>query len=198
MHDQLDKKLCEKYPRIFINRYEDMTLTAMCWGFEHGDGWYDILDALCRKIQTHIDWKQKQRNLALTYNDAYKLAKNGDTTALTEYFSNGSKKNGDWVKQMVERSLESGEREVPEECPQVIAAQVKEKFGTLRFYYDGGDEYVSGLVSMAEWASANICETCGERGKLRGQTWLYTACDKHTKENDLITENDDGTEKLDN
>lgn len=196
MKNELDEALCAAYPKIFADRHKDMRHTAMCWGFSHGDGWYGILNALCRKIQSHIDWKQKQRNLALTYNDAYKLAKNGDTTALTEYFSNGSKKNGDWVKQMVERSLESGEREVPEECPQVIAVQVKEKFGTLRFYYDGGDEYISGLVSMAEWASSVTCEECGERGKLRGSGWVYTACDKHTRSEDLVEENED-EEQLD-
>jgi hypothetical protein len=184
MRNELDELLCVNFPKIFENRNGDMTQTAMCWGFEHGDGWYDILFALCARIQHHIDWTQKQRSEALKYNSAVKLAKNGDTTALTEYFSNGSKKNGDWAKQMVERSLESGEREVPDECPQVIAVQVKEKFGTLRFYYDGGDNYVRGLVSMAEWASAHTCETCGERGKIRGTGWVYVSCNEHAKEED--------------
>ena len=27
----------------------------MCWGIEVGDGWYDILDELCERIQTHCD-----------------------------------------------------------------------------------------------------------------------------------------------
>lgn len=42
------------------------------------------------------------------------------------------------------------------EIDQVVAEQVKEKFGTLRFYYRGGDEFVSGLVSMAEGMSGFI------------------------------------------
>tara|TARA_A100001515_G_scaffold91598_1_gene73033 strand:+ start:3597 stop:3986 length:390 start_codon:yes stop_codon:yes gene_type:complete len=34
--------------------------------------------------------------------------------------------------------------------PQVEALQVKSKWGTLRFYVYGGDQYVQGLISMAE------------------------------------------------
>ena len=36
------------------------------------------------------------------------------------------------------------------EAVNVEAAQVKEKFGGLRFYYNGGNDFISGLVSMAE------------------------------------------------
>jgi hypothetical protein len=57
--------------------------------------------------------------------------------------------------------------------------QIKEKFGGLRFYYDGGDEYISGLVSMAESWAGNTCETCGEKGERRSGGWIRTLCDKH-------------------
>ena len=184
MRKELDELLCNNFPKIFEQRNGDMTRTAMCWGFEHGDGWYDILVALCARIQHHIDWSQKQRSEALKYNSAVKLAKNGDMSALFDYFKVKDSKNIDWAQKMAQNSLESGEREVPDECPQVIAVQVKEKFGTLRFYYDGGDDYVRGLVSMAEWASAHTCETCGERGKIRGTGWLYVSCNEHAKDED--------------
>lgn len=71
-------------------------------------------------------------------------------------------------------------------CSQVIATQVKEKFGGLRFYYEGGDDYIRGLVSMAESWAENTCETCGHPGQLKGRGWLYTACDEHTKPNDKL------------
>ena len=48
-----------------------------------------------------------------------------------------------------------------EVVPQVVVNQVKEKFGTLRFYYSGGDDYIAGLVSMAESMSGVTCEGCG-------------------------------------
>lgn len=69
-----------------------------------------------------------------------------------------------------------------EVVPQVVVAQIKEKFGGLRFYYDGGDEYISGLVSMAEsWADV-VCEECGGIGKRRNGGWIRTLCDRHEAE----------------
>lgn len=69
-----------------------------------------------------------------------------------------------------------------EVCPQVVVEQIKEKFGGLRFYYQGGDDYVHGLVSMAEsWANI-ACEECGGIGKRRGGGWIRTLCDVHEQE----------------
>ena len=62
---------------------------------------------------------------------------------------------------------------------QVTLDQVKEKFGTLRFYYTGGDDYIAGMVTMAESMSGVMCETCGAPGEIKGGGWLYTACDAH-------------------
>lgn len=69
-----------------------------------------------------------------------------------------------------------------EECPPVTVHQIKEKFGGLRFYYEGGDDYVAGLVTMAESWAATTCETCGERGKFRSGGWMRTLCDVHEEE----------------
>ena len=63
---------------------------------------------------------------------------------------------------------------------QVTLDQVKEKFGTLRFYYTGGDDYISGLVSMAESMSGITCEVCGSPGKRGGSGWVRTLCEEHT------------------
>jgi len=65
---------------------------------------------------------------------------------------------------------------------QVTVAQIKEKFGGLRFYYDGGDEYISGLVSMAESWAACSCETCGAPGERREGGWIKTLCNYHEAE----------------
>jgi hypothetical protein len=75
--------------------------------------------------------------------------------------------------------------------PQVVVTQVKEKYGTLRFYYDGGDETIDGMVRMAEAMSAITCEVCGDLGKMRGRHWLYTACDEHTRPEDKKSEIDE-------
>jgi hypothetical protein len=69
-----------------------------------------------------------------------------------------------------------------EVVPQVTVAQIKEKFGGLRFYYDGGDENINGMVRMAEtWADAS-CEECGAPGKSRQGGWIKTLCDHHEAE----------------
>jgi hypothetical protein len=63
--------------------------------------------------------------------------------------------------------------------PQVTLDQVKEKFGTLRFYYSGGDDYISGLVSMAESMSGITCEECGKPGTSTSGGWIKTVCVEH-------------------
>ena len=66
--------------------------------------------------------------------------------------------------------------------PQVTVAQIKEKFGGLRFYYDGGDDEISGMVRMAEsWADI-ACEECGGIGQRRSGGWIRTLCDLHETE----------------
>jgi hypothetical protein len=69
--------------------------------------------------------------------------------------------------------------DIPDEIEQVTVQQIKEKFGTLSFYYSGGDERIHGLVQMAESMSGNICEDCGKPGKRRGGGWVRTLCDEH-------------------
>jgi hypothetical protein len=132
MREELDKNLCEKYPKIFADRHKPMTETCMCWGFECGDGWYNILDQLCNNIQHYLDWKNRKEEIV----------------------------------------------------PQVVAEQVKEKFGTLRFYYRGGDDYIEGMVRMADSMSGVLCEECGATGKQRSSGWIRTLCDEHYNQKD--------------
>jgi len=55
--------------------------------------------------------------------------------------------------------------------------QIKEKWGGLRIYYIGGDDYTRGVVDMAEEMSYNICERCGCPGSPNKQGWIMTLCD---------------------
>ena len=50
MRKELDEALCARYPLVFRDRNADMRTTAMCWGLECGDGWYNIIDVLCGKL----------------------------------------------------------------------------------------------------------------------------------------------------
>jgi len=66
--------------------------------------------------------------------------------------------------------------------PQVVVEQIKEKFGGLRFYYQGGDEQIHGMVRMAEAWADTACEECGGIGKRRSGGWIRTLCDQHETE----------------
>jgi hypothetical protein len=126
-YDNFVKRMEETYPKMFSGRYG---------GFAISQGWWPIIESLCANIQSHIDWKNEQR-------DKY------------------------------QRGLG---------CEQVVVAQIKEKFGGLRFYYDGGDDTISGMVRMAEAWADKSCETCGAPGKRRGGGWVRTLCDHHEEE----------------
>lgn len=145
MSPHLDESLCTKYPLIFANRHGSAMETLMCWGFDCGDGWYDLIDTLCGEIQHHIDNRKRNREVLLK-------------------------------KETFDPNM------VPEEIPQVVAVQVKEKFGSLRFYYDGGDDYINGVVRMAESMSCKICMTCGKPGEMITKGWWHVACDEHWKD----------------
>lgn len=60
----------------------------------------------------------------------------------------------------------------------------KSKFGGLRLYYYSGDDYISGVVYMAEGMSYSTCSLCGNSGQVcnRG-SWFETFCDKCRIEN---------------
>ena len=61
---------------------------------------------------------------------------------------------------------------------QVVAQQVKSKFGGLRFYSCGGDVYTDGMVKMAESMSHRVCESCGNKARQQTVgTWIHTTCD---------------------
>jgi hypothetical protein len=74
--------------------------------------------------------------------------------------------------------------------PQVIADQIKEKYGTLRFYFGVEGkcdkefyDIASDIVNSAERESAHVCEETGKYGVLhvRGG-WYKTLCTEKAEE----------------
>jgi len=66
--------------------------------------------------------------------------------------------------------------------PDVVASQVKEKFGGLRFYIEGVDkdhfDEVYGIIGQAEDQAYKTCESCGEKGKRTKGGWVKVQCPK--------------------
>jgi len=52
--------------------------------------------------------------------------------------------------------------------PQVVASQVKEKYGGLRFYVQGASAAQHAMIDMAEALSERLCEICGAPGQVEG------------------------------
>lgn len=63
--------------------------------------------------------------------------------------------------------------------PAVVATQVKEKFGGLRFYTRGGDAYTAALTWFADTLSTFVCEECGAPALRTGDSWIKTRCARH-------------------
>lgn len=68
--------------------------------------------------------------------------------------------------------------EKEEEKETMYAVQVKEKYGTLRFYMSLATDEMWKLIEEAEHKSATICERCGKEGKIRPLGWVMTLCDQ--------------------
>jgi hypothetical protein len=75
-------------------------------------------------------------------------------------------------------------------------SQIKEKFGGLRAYAYGADDFIRGAIEMAESMSYITCEVTGERGKLRKQriddegepvmAWIKTLCDREAEKEGYV------------
>ena len=50
MSPEKTKELFDKFPLLFAGRTKPMTETLMCLGFDCGDGWFDLINGLCEKI----------------------------------------------------------------------------------------------------------------------------------------------------
>jgi hypothetical protein len=62
MTPEKEKILTEKYPKIFLTKEENSPFSIYL--FQHGDGWFNIIDTLCSVIQHHTDWKRKREPFA--------------------------------------------------------------------------------------------------------------------------------------
>ncbi len=100
MSPELQEVLFVRHGRI-LGRMRESGADIEC-----GDGWFDVLDVLCARLQFHTD---------------------------------------------------------TDGAPQVVAVQVKEKAGALRFYAEGADEMHGGMIDVAQAMSEHFCQSCGGR-----------------------------------
>ena len=119
------RKLIEIYPEMF--RYGESCEPFPLFGFECGDGWFDLLKDLITEIKDIC---------------------------------------------------------IKSESDDIKATQIKEKYGTLRFYTNWETDDIEKAIWKAEERSSETCESCGQEGELktlRGY-WCVTNCDDCFKE----------------
>lgn len=177
MKTELQNKLVERYPEFFeyLKEYKG-PLMPIAFGFECGDGWYEILDALMdgihNKIKTSIEFPDKEIKSKF-----WRWVFNGLERKLR-------RKSYKWKKVWkTTQRFKKMFKTVNSKPLQVNLTQVKEKFGGLRFYFDtsGGrnrDSWeIDGMVRLAENLSYRTCEFCGSTknvGMTKG--WLTVCC----------------------
>jgi len=162
MRRELDEALCVKYSLIFKDRNGNMQNTAMCWGFECGDGWYNIIDVLCGKVCSEY-YAAKSR---------YEFIKD----------KVGEKMYGGSGNIITQGEIDLRKQIMDEEASKVpVAVQVKEKFGGLRFYVQAATDKHYQYISFAESMSYRTCEECGAPGKRYTDGWHQTLCDIHAE-----------------
>ena len=179
MRRELDEELCARYPLIFKDRHQNMQVTAMCWGLECGDGWYNIIDTLCGLLTS--DYRHAKSR--------YESIKDKVDQPQWE----GSKKI------ITQEQIDEAKAKLDEETLKVpVASQVKEKFGGLRFYVQAATDKHYQYINFAESMSYRTCESCGSPGKTYTDGWHTTLCDIHAamagKEEVYQSDEDEGDE----
>jgi len=60
MNEENEKYLYETYPQLYWQHNLPMSQTAMCWGFDVGDGWFLLIDLLSRALLPYVDEVNKK------------------------------------------------------------------------------------------------------------------------------------------
>jgi len=134
-----------KYEQL-VRDYPDIFQKSNDIELSIGDGWYNIISVLFGLI-------------------SYRLNRARDR--LTYSINNPTARMGE--------SLESLEQSVKDELEALPTIdQIKEKFGRLRIYANGGSAEVESYIDFAEAISAKTCDKCGAPGPQR--CWPRSLC----------------------
>jgi len=177
MNKKLGQYLCNKYPKIFVDRYNEKS--CMSGGFSCDDGWFFLIDRLCNHIQYEIDSpryiidKSLRNRLVSMWN---KIMWNKIIYPITHILPSK-------IYYKIQDTCILDVKYVSDNIPQVVFDQVKEKMAELTIYYHGGNEYIAGVMSFACNLSRHVCEKCSKfhpnvsvsgHGKHGG--WLKSTC----------------------
>ena len=147
----------------FAKRYPDLFQKAEIAYLGVGDGWLGILDTLCALISYDV----QQARYRLKYAMEHQGEKFADPIPIAE--------------ERLAKAIDG----LP------IIVDIKEKFGSLRFYVNHADDKVENYIRFAEGMSHRVCEECGAPGKQTNGGWIKTLCKEHARERAGLLDSDD-------
>jgi hypothetical protein len=174
-----EQRLMEKYPSLFNKNEEGNTLPSEC-GIGAPEEWKDIIDSLCGSIVEYTAGTKSVKTKKPFVLFKYFLHKRiwqpihyilmDVANPYRPYRPKGGWKGV--IPPDIQKKIDQSKRTkiqsvlqrftyktiypndawvtVPA-CDPVKIAQVKSKFGSLRFYIDGGDDAVHGMIRFAEY-----------------------------------------------
>jgi len=163
--EKFEKKLYRKFGFIYRKHSLPMSQTCMCWGIATGNGWYQLIWDLSADIT---------KALKKGYKRCYNIYRNTTTDRFSDTVL--FKTRFLWLANLFTRTFKS--LEMYDDGFSV--EQVKEKFGTLRFYTRNSTKEIDKLIDKAEVRSEMTCEVCGmftRESNLKGENWVYNMCD---------------------
>lgn len=136
MKKELVGELLRRYPELFVNcEFIDIACD---------DGWFNLIDTICLELYSE-------------YNSAKSIYEN--------CLENMGKGMYSWIAASPKVTPEMATDMYSEmqvrfhKLPKIV--QIKEKFGSLRFYADGLSQEQMNKIEFAQLLSTKICEKCG-------------------------------------
>lgn len=173
MKPENTKKLLTRFPILYRQYYLPMTQTCMCWGFECGDGWFDLLWMVSLAIEDELGYSWITRKFGLYIK--WLITKWNSLPLKLRWRGNWKKDQGlKWYDKVL---VKIGDY-LTIDYHLFSVTQVKEKYGTLRYYTSWETERIGRIITIAEAFSENICEVCGQYGQIYNKGWVVVRCEK--------------------
>jgi hypothetical protein len=159
--------IIKNYPLLFLDEKTTHTVT-----FECEIGWYDIIEAACACL--YFNYEAAATSLKY-YSNILENVDEEFNKRLRYRHRPESKES--FIKECEDKKAEyiGIVEKIKGNLPRFT--QIKEKFGALRMYYDGGDDCAEAIVNFVELLSYSICESCGSIGSLNEGPVITIRCE---------------------
>lgn len=151
--------------KLTIKSIEDEypDLFKNCYDFSIGDGWLPLIDRICFMVTNHKNSIETRLEWAIKNKDKFSFYKE-EIPELKKELKTINKSPFEWH-------------------------QIKEKFGTGRFYISGGSPQIQNWIEFAEAMTEVLCEIHGNLivGQIK-KPWVKRVCENCIVESSLSDE----------